>query len=665
MTLGQAPTGLLERLLAPAAVTVVGASPNGHITHHLLRNLQAPSLRFAGPVHLVNPAYRRIFDRDCLGSVDEVAGAPGLVYLLVRPEACLPALEALRSRADGVVLFPDASRQPDGYEAGIAAWGREHRVAVLGPQSNGLISTAGRLHGLLIPIVEDLAPGPVAVLAQSGGVLGGIVKFLGEKRIGIHSALEYGTACMLTPWDLGSWLVKREEVRLLALYADGLDSVTQFAELLAAARAVGTPVVAMVAGASDAARRAAASHSGMAATPRRVLEGVAAQHGAILAGSLDELAWSVEAIAAAGYSPPRGPRIALFSDSGGGGIVLAEALAAQGVNLTAPNDQAREQLAGRFGDVLNPFDFGSASMGQVREQAADVRAVATDSDYGVLAFASTIGLGIREQSVHMTQIEDFIATAAEAGRIPFIASPLPFLSEPDALRRQRAIYGNGSTESAVKMRALATWAGGGTGPGSVAEEGAPEGEVDVLTGGPAQDHLAGLPLRWPRTIIVARLADLDPTRVVFPVVAKTEAGLAHRARQGGVLVGIENERDLRHAIAYLLGRFGGSVSVSEQVPHRVEYFLGAQRQDDAVLILLGGGGEAAESARLRLAPLAPDDALAFARESAGEHAEPLAELVLSFQEWVLATPWVAAVDLNPVVPTEAGLTALDAKIHRR
>jgi acyl-CoA synthetase (NDP forming) len=79
----------LDRLLHPKAVTVVGASPNGQITEHLLRNLENRSCQFARPVHLINPKYTRIFDRPCLPSVADVPGDPGLVYLLVPADQCV------------------------------------------------------------------------------------------------------------------------------------------------------------------------------------------------------------------------------------------------------------------------------------------------------------------------------------------------------------------------------------------------------------------------------------------------------------------------------------------------------------------------------------------------------------------------------------------------
>jgi acyl-CoA synthetase (NDP forming) len=661
---------IFQRLIAPPAVTIVGASPNGHLTEHLLRNLSNRSCRFGGPVHLVNPNYSRLFNRQCVASVDRIGGEPGLVYLHVPAEACLPALEALRVRPHGVVLFPDASHGPGGYEEKIAAWGREHRVGVLGPQSNGLVSLPGLVHGLLIPVAESLTAGPVAMLGQSGGVLGGMVKYLAQRRIGIYAALEYGTACMLSAEQLARWLLDAPEVRLLALYADGLASIDAFAEVLKIAQHADKAVVFMVAGSSEAARRAVASHSGMAATPRRILEGVAQQFGAILARTLDELVWSIEALDAVGYERPSGRQVAVFSDSGGGGIAMADALATQDIPLLTPSQAARELIGGRFGSVLNPFDFGSASMGHVREQAADVRAVASDPRYGVFAFASTIGTAAKEQSVHVTQLDEFTATVDKIGKMPFVASPFPFDRDAVAPQGRHAVLGLGSTESAVKMRALATWGTPGIevepiAPDATVPAGAAADQVPVTTGREARSMLHRIPVSWPSETWISDEADLDAASFSFPVVVKTEAGLAHRAVAGGVLVGIDNAGDLRNAVVYMLRRFAGPVSVAEQVAHTREYFLGAHREGALTVLLLGAGGAEAESAAARVVPLTPDQARDFAERADPSCAASLATLVLALQEWLLSELWVEAVDLNPIVPRGDALVALDAKIHGR
>jgi acyl-CoA synthetase (NDP forming) len=664
----------IDGLLAPRAMTIVGASPNGYLTEHLLRNVANHTCRFRGDVNLVNPGYRRLFGRVCVPSVAQLTGEIGVLYLLVSLKDCMAVLDALPSRPQGVVVFAEASPPgaPVRYEDDIAAWGREHGVPALGPQSNGLLATTTNCLGFVVPIVEDIAAGNVALLAQSGGILGGMVKYFGQHHVGMYAALEYGTGCMLSMETLGRWLLERDQVRVVAVYADGVGSVSEFAAMLRRADELGKTVVFMIGGSSDAGRRAAASHSGMATTPRAVLRGLARQFHAVAVDTLDEVVWSVEALTAVGYRRHPGRGVALFSDSGGGTVVMADALAAAGITLAEPLPGTKERLGITPGTSANPMDFGSASMGQNAAINDATATLAVDEQYGICAYASILGIPRHEQSVHLGQLADFAATVTAAGKLAFIASTLPF--RPNGTLIDDAVVGLGSVESAAKLRALGVL-GDPTAhrpaerpPAEATEDAVPT--LPPVTGADAVAELAELPLTWPVTLICAAATDVTDTLAVpFPVVAKSEAGLPHRAKVGGVLHGIADARVLRSAVAYLVDRFGGPVSVSETVPHDEAYFVGAYRDGDVLALLFGPGGSAAEQhAEVRVAPATTEALREAAEPHAGAHAEQLALVLLALQEWMLARPDVESVDLNPLVvrssDEDACLVALDAKIQR-
>ena len=661
---------LLASLLEARAVTVVGASPNGYLTEHLLRNLRNPSCRFGGTVHFVNPGYRRLFGFPCVPSVADVEGEIGVLYLLVGLGDSMAVLGALPSLPTAVVLFAEGTHAGGETrpEERIAEWGEANGVPVLGPQSNGLAVTAAGLLGLVVPVVEDLRPGAVALLSQSGGILGGMVKNLSQRGVGIHSALETGTSCMLSMERLALALLRRDEVRLVAMYADSIGSLTDFAETLAYAEEAEKSVVFMIGGSSDAGGRAAASHSGMAATPRAVLAGLAAQYGALQVPTLDELVWSVEAIDAVGHRRFDGGRLALFSDSGGANVAMADAMALAGVSLGEPDDAIKRALGVPEGELVNPIDFGSRSMGQAESVNKVIAAVADDEHLGLFAFASILGLPRDEQSTHLGQIIDFADEIERKGKIAVVASLFPFL--PTAQRAGSAVIGLGSIESAAKIRALASLArpDGPRPPAPPARTAAavPTGDAPVaVTGADAEAALAELPLAWPRSVTVASAdalaaAELPP----FPLVVKSEAGLLHRAKAGGVLLGIEDDRVLASGVRFLAERFRGPVSISETVPHEAALFVGAFRTAGLLTILFGpGGGGAEETAAVRVAPLDERHLARLTREHAGEEGEAFARLLAAVQDWMAAHPDVESLDLNPVVPSEGRLVALDAKIQ--
>lgn len=651
----------LDALLHPRAVTVVGASPNGYLTEHLLRNFRNHSIRFRGDVHFVNPGYRSLFGYRCVPSVADIEGELGIVYLLVRLKDCMAVLEALPSRPQGVAVFAEAS-EPDAverYEEDIARWGDEHDVPILGPQSNGLVAVEAGFLGLLVPVVERLRPGNVALLAQSGGVLGGMVKQLSQRGVGLHSALEYGTACQLSMDRLGTWLLEDDEVKLIGVYADGVGSTAGFAAMLRRARELGKLVVFMIGGRSDAGRRAAASHSGMAATPRAVLTGLAEQYGALSVGTLDELVWSIQAVAQVGFARHRASGVALFSDSGGGNVAMADALDLAGLSLAEPSAETKTRLGVPFGTQCNPVDFGSASMGKADTVNEITASMAADDGYGVYAYASILGIPRHEQSVHLGHIDDFAREVADAGKVPFVAGILPFL--PDDTVIGTAVTAMGSIESAAKIRALNMLAPPSSFVSDKTDVSSPPAAVPV-TGIRAQQALAPLGLEWPATVEVRSTSDI-PDELPYPVIVKSEAGLAHRLKSGGLLPGVPDAETLRPAVEYLSRRFGGPVSIAEMVSIEAEYFIGAYRVDGGVALLFGpGGGGAERTAAARLAPVDEADLIRWTK-TAGGQAAAFAGLLARVQEWMSEHEDVVSLDLNPVAVVGGRLVALDAKIE--
>jgi acyl-CoA synthetase (NDP forming) len=670
------PSGaMLDGLLAPRAVTVVGASPNGYLTEHLLRNFANLSCRYRGPINFVNPSYRRLFGYECVPDVSAISGEIGVLYLLVAPDACLPVLESLPALPQCVVVFAEGSQPGAGarYEDEIARWGWEHSVPILGPQSNGLVIPSADFLGLVVPIVEDLRSGSVALLSQSGGILGGMVKYLSQRMVGIHSALEFGTGCMLSMEQLGHALLERDDVHVVAMYADGVASMTDFAAMLARAEQLRKIVIFMIGGSSDAGGRAAASHSGMATTPRAILSGLASQFGALQVATLDELVWSVEAIDAAGARRFSGDRVALFSDSGGADVVMADAISAVGLELVEPRPETKRALGVPETEPVNPVDFGSQSMGHSASVNHVIATVGADEQFGISAFASILGIPRNEQSVHLGQLADFAAEIAGLGKIPFIASLFPFLPTETAI--QSAVIGMGSIESAVKLRALSALGDPISalvtdGPAATGAEGVEAlegvGSPAPVTGSDAEAALASLPLAWPASRMLDSIAELDSAAELprYPLVVKSEAGLAHRAKLGGVLHGIEDRETLASAVAYLVRRFNGPVSVTETVPHTDEFFVGTYRTGAMVTLLFGpGGGQAEERAEVRVSPVSDAQFDRMVRPHAGLDAPKYVGLLRELERWMLDHPEVESVDLNPIILSNGELTALDAKIQ--
>jgi acyl-CoA synthetase (NDP forming) len=651
------------------------------VTLHLVHNLRKEECRFPGPLNLVNPHSSVIGGIETVPSLEAVAGPLGLVVLLVPPPVCGELMAPLGQLGPtGVVMY--AGGREIGYadvEHRFAEWSRRTGIPALGPQSSGLAVPSVGLLPVIAPLIEPVKDGPVGVISQSAGLLGGALKSLLNRGLGFRVGVSCGNSAAVGYQDLAAALFADEAIRVLCMYLDGVPDIAEFAAVLKPWGQADRPVVVAVGGATEAGSIAARSHTGTLSTPRRVMAGVAEQYGAMLVDNAEELVIAADTLIRVDCRRPSAPGAVIFTSSGGGGVALADAFASVGVELPPPSPDVAADLAKILSSnvdiTYNPFDVGGVSLDDAGQFSTCLRLLAEDPAFGIVIESMAAGLpfggGIDE--AHVRHAADFVRLVTAAGKPPVLCAPYEG-PVPAAMDWPGVVAASGGRSGATSVRALQIWSTPpddgdlGPPPAAVPRAPAPATDRDVLVGAEAKAVLAALPLRWPRQVFLDESGTVDATRdLSFPVVVKTESGIAHRARSGGVLTGVQDATQLASAVSYLRLRFGGAVSVSEQLPPAEEYIIGYSRQEDGRLIMFGRGGSAVEShatVGVRLMPLGRSGAEHLVRKFARPDAR-LVDTILSLQRLVQDADWIQSVDLNPVLADESGVVALDAKIFTR
>src|ERR1019366_2505231 len=141
--------------------------------------------------------------------------------------------------------------------------------------------------------------------------------------------------------DLLTWWAQDEVPQIAVLYVESFGSPRKFA---GSARRVGQrmPVLTVVGGRSPAGQRAAASHSAAAATPLVTQEALFDQAGVIATTSLGEL---IDTAALLACQPlPAGNRVAIVSNTGGAGVLAADACGDHGLHVVRLGAATRRKL---------------------------------------------------------------------------------------------------------------------------------------------------------------------------------------------------------------------------------------------------------------------------------------------------------------------------------
>ena len=336
----------LRPLLHPRSLAIVGASP---------RNEDAVLTAQEGtiPVWGVNPGRSEVLGLPCVPSVAELPETPEAAMLLVNHERVEAALDECLARGIRAFVVPGI-----GAESGaagkdvidrVAAKARAAGALMVGPNCMGAV-VPGHTSMWIGRPPETTAPGHVAVLAQSGSIADAFISLGG--RIGLRYVISAGAEAATGAADYLFHFAQDEGTKAVGLFLETVREPERFMEGLAACAAAGKPVVCLKVGRSEAAARAALSHTGALVGSGRVFSAVLRRHAAIEVDDFHELVETLEILGRRRW--PAGPRIAGVSESGGECGLLADQAEAAGIPFAPLSPALRAQLQERFPNYLDP-----------------------------------------------------------------------------------------------------------------------------------------------------------------------------------------------------------------------------------------------------------------------------------------------------------------------
>lgn len=608
----------LDALFAPRAIAVLGASA----TPGKLGAAMADSLAsFRAPVMRVNSG-RPDPDRGFFPTVGEAAAAHGITPDLV--VSCIPAAvtaDALReaaavgARAALVCAGGFAEAGSDGalHQQALAEVVRDTGIRVLGPNTSGFLAPHRRLTASFVPGAPDLEPGPVAVVAASGGVNHALAFALAEAGVGLRLGVGLGNSLDVTQGDVLNHLAEDDGVRAVALHVETAAEGRRLTE--AVRRLTGrVPVVALVVGRSDIGDFAR-SHTGALATSWRVTRTALRQAGAVLVDDERDLVDAVTALSRVRLPANPRPGIGLVTAQAGPGLLLTDDLRSHGIQVPPLVERTVKELRELLPALTylnNPVDTGRPSpvLTQVVERVSEDPGIDVTAVYGLLeptvvdlpAALTAARTATPLVAVVGGPVEQARRTRRELGEagIPCAATPASGSAMVRALVEDAA--------ARTRLEAVVTASDAPTLP--------PPGPVDEHT---AKGVLAELGIRTPVRRVCADPAAAHAALDEFggPVVVKIlDAEILHKTEVGGVQVGIRTHEELDEALARMPA--SPALLVEQMAPAGPELIVGVRR--DPVfgpVLALGAGGTAAEilgDVSLRLAPLSANEAHAMLDE---------------------------------------------------
>jgi len=687
----------LDPLLRPRSVAVVGASSRSDsMGEWVLKNLSLGGYR--GKVYPVNPKHESLQGHRCFSAISDLPETPDLAVFAVGDQRLEAALDdAIAAGIPAAVIQSTLVIDDDSAPAlreRVQQKINNAGMLVCGANGMGYYNVRDHVWTCGFDSTSHVAPGNVALISHSGSGMSGIIDC--EERVRINVAVSTGNEIGVTMDEYLDFVLDLPETRVVGLFVETARNPDGFRAALLKAAQRRIPVVALKVGRTEESARLTVSHSGVMAGDDATYEALFDCYGVQRARDQDE--FTTMLIMFAELHPVGAGGLVTLHDSGGERQLLVDLAHDAGVPLTDLSDATVTALRDILDPELpavNPLDGwsrGGPDASEVmthglslmmQDAGAALGAVIHDRAPGGTIYPSYVnriqhargeaGKPVALVSARQgTGFDELVVASTHAG-YPVLDGVSQFLKGVHALFAYRDFLLQEFIEPAIPDNAVT------------------EKWQHRLRSGDALAELESLAMLQDFGIesATANAASteqqvLDAAKELgFPVVLKTaREGLVHKSEQGGVILGIGDEEQLRQMYQILKNRLGPDVIVAPMAPGGVEMFLGVKRDAQfGPVVILGFGGVLAETINDVQFALPPFDAnharrcvdrlqlrqlLDGVRGSSAADVSRFCETASRFSTMVYALRDVLSeIDVNPVVVSEAGAIAVDAFVAGR
>jgi acetyltransferase len=698
----------LDVFFSPKTVAVIGATENaGTVGRTILWNLV--SNPFGGIVFPINPKRPSVLGVKAYKHISEVP-EPVDLAVIVTPAATVPGIihDCVQEGVKAAIVISAGFKEigPDGAELERQALieARRGNMRIIGPNCLGVMSP---LTGLNATFAAAMArPGNVGFISQSGALCTAILDWSLREMVGFSAFLSLGSMLDVGWGDLLYYLGNDPRTRSIVIYMETIGDARGF---LSAARevALNKPIIVIKAGRSEAAAKAAASHTGSLAGSDEVLEAAFRRSGVLRVNSIADLFYMAEVLSK--QPSPKGPRLTIVTNAGGPGVLATDALIQGRGELT----DLSAEVTGALNEILpaawshnNPIDVLGDASPERYAKAVEIAAKDPNSD-GLLVILTP------QAMTDPTQTAEHLKPYAKLDGKPILASwmggaevaagqsimnraNIPTFQFPDTAVRAfnymwRWAY---NLKSLYETPSLPEDTQECTPNKSLTEEiihGARDAGRAILTEAESKQVLDAYCIPTVQTLVASTEAEAvqHANYIGYPVVLKLYSKtITHKTDVGGVQLNLGDseavERAWRRIQTSVTEKAGAQhfqgVTVQPMIKSAdgYELIIGSSLDSQfGPVLLFGAGGQLVEVFKDRSLGLPPlnttlarrmmeqTDIYRALKGVRGRKPVNLAELeqvMVRFSRLVAEQPWIKEIDINPLLALPDRLVALDARV---
>ncbi|MDJ0516933.1 MAG: bifunctional acetate--CoA ligase family protein/GNAT family N-acetyltransferase [Trichodesmium sp. MO_231.B1] len=697
----------LTSIFAPESVAVIGATDRvGSVGRTILWNLI--SSPFGGTIFPVNPKRHNVLGIPAYPNIKAIPEPIDLAIIAI-PAPMVP--DAVRDCVEvgvkGAIIISAGFKEigPEGIELErqIMATAKG-KMRLIGPNCLGLMNPHSGLNATFASTMAN--PGNLGFISQSGAFCTAVLDWSFPENVGFSAFISIGSMLDLDWGDLIYYLGDDPHTKSIVIYMESIGNAQSF---LSAAREVALtkPIIVIKAGQTEAAAKAAASHTGSLTGSDEVLNAAFRRCGVLRVNRISEL-FNMAEVMAKQPRLPKGPRLTIITNAGGPGVLATDALIATGGELAPLAEETIAQLnefLPTHWSHANPIDIlGDADPERYRK-TLEVAVKDPNTD-GLLVILTP------QAMTDPTQTAEQLKHYAQTAKKPVLASWMggDEVTTGETILNRASISTYRYPDSAAKLFNF-MWQYSynlqgiyetpllaqeqESGPNcSIVEQiikTAQDAGRNILTESESKQILAAYGIPIVQTLVAKTEAEaVERANIIgYPVVLKLlSETITHKTDVDGVQLNLKDAEAVKWAYQNIQTSVTDKVGSEHFLGVTVQPMLSLDRGYELIIgssvdpqfgpvLVFGTGGQLVEVFRDRAIALPPLNttlarrmmeqtkiyqALKGVRGRKAVDLAALEKLLVKFSQLVVEEPWIKEIDINPLLASSERLIALDARI---
>lgn len=680
-----------RELICPQSIVVVGGSNNVHKPGgRLVRNLLDG--KYKGSLYVVNAKETDVQGLKSYHSVQDIPETE-MAILSIPSKACVEVVDVLAHQKNVKAFiiisagFGEETKEGGQLEDQILHTINEVGASLIGPNCIGLMNI--HFHGVFTQPIPEFHPDGVDFISSSGGTALFIIESALSKGLRFSSVWSVGNSKQLGVEDILEYMDRNfnaaTDSKIKMLYIEQIKDPDKLLYHASSLIRKGCKITAIKAGSTESGKRAASSHTGAIASSDSAVEALFRKAGIVRCYSREELT-TVASIFT--LKEVKGKNCAIVTHAGGPAVMLADALSKGRLNVPDLNGPIAEELKSKLypgAAVGNPIDIIGTGTPEHLATAIDYCENRFDNIDLMMVIFGSPGL------VKLYDAYEVLHKKMEECRKPiFPVLPSIVTAGPEVqsfIKKGHVNFSDEVTLGTALARVLNTPKPAST---DIQLYGVDVPEVRrIIDRLPADGYLSPeetrLLLKAANISLVEEFTSSDKEellafarKIKYPVVAKV-VGPVHKSDMGGVALNIRCDEHLLFEYERMMKLPGVTGIMVQPMLKGQELFLGATYENKfGHIVFCGLGGifvEVLKDVSYGLAPLSYDETFSMIRSlrgypiikgtrgQRGIDEQQYADLIVRLSTLLRFANEIKEMDINPLVATERGLFAVDARIR--